>query len=87
MRDIIQRERLIEMAFEGQRFWDLRRWMLAKKYLNNQAQGWNILKTDVREYYRVTTLFTQTFTERDYFWPIAEDETVKNPNLVQNIGW
>lgn len=87
MRDIIQRERLIELAFEGHRFWDLRRWMLAKKYENTPVQGWNVQKIDPREYYHVTTLYNQTFTERDYFWPIAEDETVKNPNLVQNIGW
>lgn len=87
MREIIQRERLIELAFEGQRFWDLRRWLLTKSYENKPAQGWNVQKTDPLEYYRVTTLFNQTFSERDYFWPIAEDETVKNPNLVQNIGW
>lgn len=87
MRDIIQRERLIELSFEGHRFWDLRRWMLAKKYQNTPVQGWNVQKIDPREYYHVTTLYNQTFTERDYFWPIAEDETVKNPNLVQNIGW
>ena len=87
MREIIQRERLIELAFEGHRFWDLRRWMLTKKYENGPVQGWNVQKIDPREYYHVTTLYSQTFTERDYFWPIAEDETVKNPNLVQNIGW
>jgi hypothetical protein len=87
MREIIQRERLIELAFEGHRFWDLRRWMVAKRYMNNPAQGWNVQKNDPREYYRVTNLYNQTFTEREYFWPIAEDETVKNPNIVQNIGW
>ena len=87
MREIIQRERLIELAFEGHRFWDLRRWMLAKKYMNNPVQGWNVQQTDVREYYRVTNFYNQTFTEREYFWPIAEIETVRNPNLVQNIGW
>jgi hypothetical protein len=87
MREIIQRERLIELAFEGHRFWDLRRWMLAKRYMNNPVQGWNVQKNDAREYYRVTTFYYQTFTEREYFWPIAEIETVRNPNLVQNIGW
>ena len=87
MRDIIQRERLIELSFEGHRFWDLRRWLLAKKYMNSPAQGWNVQKGEILEYYRVTTLYTQTFTEREYFWPIAENEIVKNPNLVQNIGW
>jgi hypothetical protein len=61
--------------------------MVAKRYMNNPAQGWNVQKNDPREYYRVTNLYNQTFTEREYFWPIAEDETVKNPNIVQNIGW
>lgn len=34
MREIIHRERLIELAFEGQRFWDLRRWKVGEKVLN-----------------------------------------------------
>jgi len=87
MREIIQRERLIEMAFEGQRFWDLRRWMLAKTYLNKAVKGWDVFQTSVAGYYRVKTLYNQTFSERDYFWPIPEDELIKNPNLVQNLGW
>lgn len=87
MREIIQRERLIEMAFEGSRFWDLRRWKLAREYMNKPIRGWNVLKTEVREYYRVNTLFNQSFTVRDYLWPIRENEQVLNPNLVQNPGW
>ena len=87
MRQIIQRERLIEMAFEGARFWDLRRWKLAQEYMNRPIRGWNVLKQDVREYYRLNTLHTQTFTMRDYLWPIEENELVLNPSLVQNPGW
>ncbi|MEA1896472.1 MAG: RagB/SusD family nutrient uptake outer membrane protein, partial [Bacteroidota bacterium] len=87
MRNIIQKERLIELSFEGSRFWDLRRWKLAQEYLNKPVRGWNVLKQDVREYYRVTTLFNQSFTLRNYLWPIEENETVLNPNLVQNPGW
>lgn len=87
MREIIQKERLIELAFEGHRFWDLRRWMLSKSYLNAPVRGFDVQKNEAVEYYHVLTLFNQGFTERDYFWPIYEDETVKNPNLVQNIGW
>lgn len=87
MREIIQRERLIELAFEGQRFWDLRRWLLAKSYLNKAVKGWDVFQTTTSGYYRVKTLYNQTFTERDYLWPIPETELVKNPNLVQNLGW
>lgn len=87
MRKIIQQERLIEMAFEGARFWDLRRWKLAREYLNKPIKGWNVLKSEVREYYRLNSLFNQSFTVRDYLWPIPEHERILNPNLVQNPGW
>lgn len=87
MRKIIQQERLIEMAFEGSRFWDLRRWKLAYEYMNNPIRGWSVTKADYREYYRLTTLYNQKFELRDYLWPIKEGEIIINPNLVQNPGW
>ena len=87
LREIIQRERMIEMAFEGQRFWDLHRWLLAKSYLNKPVKGWDVSQKSATAYYRAKTLYNQSFSERDYFWPIPEDELIKNPNLVQNLGW
>lgn len=87
MREIIQRERMIEMSFEGSRFWDLRRWKLAKKYMNKPIKGWNVLENSVDDYYNVKVLFTPTFSEKDYLWPIPEDEIIRNPSLIQNPGW
>lgn len=87
MRDIIQHERLIEMAFEGERFWDLRRWKLSKSLMNKPIRGWNVTLGGLDEYYTVTTIHNQTFTERDYFWPIPEGEIINNPKLIQNLGW
>ncbi len=86
MRDIIQQERMIEMAFEGSRFWDLRRWKLASKYMNQPIKGWNISGAGT-DFYHVTTLFNPSFGFRDYLWPIKESEIINNPNLVQNLGW
>lgn len=86
MREIIHRERMIEMAFEGSRFWDLRRWKQSEKYMNRPIQGWNISGRGT-DFYKVVTLFTPEFEFKDYFWPIKEDEMIKNPNLVQNLGW
>src|SRR5699024_8319837 len=40
MRKIIQKERLIELAFEGQRFWDLRRWKTANEYWSLPPMRW-----------------------------------------------
>ncbi len=87
LREIIHRERLIEMSFEGDRFWDLRRWKEAQKYLNDPIQGWDVEKFDPLEYYRVKPIYFQSFTVRDYLWPIPENEIVLNPNMVQNPGW
>jgi starch-binding outer membrane protein, SusD/RagB family len=88
LREIIHRERLIELAFEGKRFWDLRRWKKATEELNKPITGWNVLGTDNETYFQITTLYQQEFiAPRDYFWPISESELLRNPNLKQNLGW
>ncbi|PHN02716.1 RagB/SusD family nutrient uptake outer membrane protein [Flavilitoribacter nigricans] len=88
LRKIIQQERGIELAFEGKRYWDIRRWKLAAKELNEPVQGWNIYGENEESYYQVTTIFRQRFASpRDYFWPISEYTRLQNPNLVQNPGW
>lgn len=87
VREIIQRERLNELAFEQQRFWDLRRWKLAITEMNKTVAGWNVYGSTTETYYRPTNLFQQRFGIKDYFWPIAQGERDVNTNLVQNIGW
>lgn len=87
MREIIQRERLIELSLEGHRFWDLRRWLLAVDQFAQPITGWNRLGKERGEYYQQVTLAMQKFTARDYLWPISVSLLNKNPNLVQTIGW
>ncbi|MDR3245772.1 MAG: RagB/SusD family nutrient uptake outer membrane protein [Prevotellaceae bacterium] len=87
MREIIRRERMIELSFESQRFFDLRRWKLAMDYLNEPVMGWNVQKVNSAEYYMVNTLFTRAFNLRDYLWPLKLSTIQINSNLVQNPGW
>ena len=87
MREIIQRERNIEFACEGQYYWDSRRWKTALREQNRLIQGWDVLKTTVAEYYMVTMLYVQEFTNRNYFAPIPERDIIDNPFLIQNPGW
>ena len=88
LREIIHRERMIELAFEGHRFWDLRRWKEAAEELNKDITGWNFKGTTSGAYYHETHIFSQTFvTPRDYFWPIGLGNTRQNPRLVENPGW
>ncbi|MCH5716465.1 RagB/SusD family nutrient uptake outer membrane protein [Niabella hibiscisoli] len=88
MRDIIHQERGIELSFEGQRFWDLRRWKKAAESINQAITGWSVYQDKTADYYRVRTIYTQNFVSpRDYLWPIRIDDLRVNPNLVQNPGW
>jgi hypothetical protein len=88
LRQIIQRERLNELAFEGARFWDLRRWLLAKDYMNGKpVRGLNARVETYDEFYKVQTLHTQTFNDKDYFWPIKTETVLRNPQLKQSPGW
>ncbi|GGF76473.1 hypothetical protein GCM10011397_19270 [Wenyingzhuangia marina] len=88
MRKIIQKERSIEMAYEGNNFWDNLRWKTAIEEYNNPITGWNVNGDDDDSYYQVITIRQQRFVSpRDYFWPIGEFTLTQNPSLVQNPGW
>lgn len=88
LREIIRQERLIELAFEGHRYDDIRRWKLADEYFNVPVMGWNVNSSEVDDFYELTNTGTRSFiTPRDYFHPISIIELTKNPKLVQNPGW
>ena len=85
MREIIRMERLNELACEGIRFWDLRRW---KKELPREVKGWHIQGETAQEFYRVTTIYLRSkYSYKDYLWPLKLETILKDPNLVQNPGW
>ncbi|MBO9730903.1 MAG: RagB/SusD family nutrient uptake outer membrane protein [Chitinophaga sp.] len=87
MRDIIHQETLIELAFEGQRFWDLRRWKEAQTVLNRPVKGWDLIQETAEAYYRPKVIFSQSFGLKNYFWPISENSLSIDRGLVQNLGW
>jgi hypothetical protein len=89
LRDIIYQERTIELAFEGERFWDIRRWKKISEF-NEQPMGWNVTRGETEEdFYKVIPV-AQTpveFSVRHYLWPIKESEISINRKLVQNYNW
>lgn len=88
LREIIHRERTIELMFEGQRLWDLKRWKEAATELNKDITGWSIQGSTDNTFYKERYIYTQQFiAPRDYFWPIGDYDTRRNPNLVENLGW
>lgn len=77
----IIKERAIELAGEGLRFSDLRRWELAKDYLNGKPEM-ELVTPSSNE-----PLYIRQFLDRDYLWPIPTVEIEMNPELKQNPGW
>jgi len=88
MRLAIQNERRIEMAFEEQRFWDIRRWKIADQVLNGTLHGVTITKTGTSTYtYAPLNVSTVSFANRNYTMPLPYTEVVTDLSLIQNEGW
>lgn len=81
----VKHERRVEMAFEGQRFWDLRRWKNLDETKNIYAV--RITHHDGVLSYEKTLLSERSVSDKLYFYPIANVELFKNKKLVQNSGW
>jgi len=87
LREIIQTERRIELAFEGHRIWDVRRWKKGEE-LNTPVYGLDVNKTNGSEFYSKVKIEERYFdVSRSYLWPISLRELQYNPNLVQNPGY
>ena len=88
MRSIIQRERALELCFEGQRYWDLLRWKTAAQELSGNVTGWDRTAKNADLFYRELTFYSRKFVApRDYLWPLDDQDLLNNPNLVQNPNW
>jgi len=92
MRDIIRRERQIELAFEEHRFFDVRRWRLYDDPIQREKlltiKGVKITKDE----YDVTTyepyiIEKRVWNNRMYNYPIPRAEIIRCPLIKQNPGW
>ncbi len=86
-------ERRIEMSYEDQRFWDIRRWMIAPEVMNEngkaieihvEATDPNDRSTYFNYDYSVYEWQERNWDDRMYFLPIHNDEINRNSNLEQN---
>jgi hypothetical protein len=89
MRSIIQNERRIEMAFEEQRFFDIRRWKLAETVMNQPRMGVSIQNSGGTLIYNYVPvpIASKFIAPKMYLYPIPYPEIVKDPSLKQNPGW
>lgn len=91
MRMAVRNERRIEMAFEEQRFWDIRRWKIAETVGNSDVHGVKITKVAGNTFtFESTTVDKLNFNPaRNYLYPIPLNEILSNPamNGQQNPGY
>jgi hypothetical protein len=98
-RDKIRHERKVELAYEGHRYWDLRRWRTAVTDLSRDFSGLRYI-LDYNSYVAGTpkyklmildkidgSVISPLFREENYYLPITQGRTSNNPKLVENPGY
>lgn len=88
MRSAIQNERRIELAFEGHRFWDIRRWKLGATQ-NKFFTGMEVQRTasGALVAYKRVDVRKHGFNPSLYLWPLPASEVAKSPLTKQNPGY
>jgi len=81
-----QNERFVELAFEGHRFWDVRRWKEADKFFTNIIEM-KLTKNEDGSFTEERRNVTRLWNDKMYLFPIPQTEIMKNGNLTQNPGW
>ena len=77
-----ERERLVELAFENHRFWDVRRWKKGAQYFKE------VQVAEISASMQLTrSTVKRQWDDKYNFYPIPQTENKKNPNLGQNPGW
>ncbi len=99
MQKELRRERRVELAMEGFRYWDLVRWKTAETELPKAILGSYFFKTEPGfstakpnltpdNYILVQSTANRRFNPaKDYLWPLPLNEIALNPQLKQNPGW
>lgn len=90
VRQIIREERQHEFVGEHKRYFDILRWKIAEKVLNEPGYGINKDETSAIGDYTQDKFLGQNRTfdpGKHYLWPIPQHARDNNPNLTQNPNW
>lgn len=88
LRNIIRHERMIELAFEGHRLFDIRRWRIAENVIPGFVEGMTYKNANgVFETIKLEGYLKVFDSAKHYLWPIPKKEIDLNSNLQQNPNW
>lgn len=87
MRERIRNERAVELAFEEQRYFDLKRWKEGDK-LGGNMYGMEVLGTAEEPQFNRFLFEERIFTDKWYLYPIKEEDVMRSQGqVIQNPGW
>jgi hypothetical protein len=91
---ILKRERRVELAWEGLRYWDLIRWGEAVEILDNKPQYGIFLTNNPANYTRFPVganghyfVINLKFKATNIPWPFPQDELDINTSMSQKDNW
>lgn len=91
LRELIRKERMVELAFEGHRYFDVRRWGIAEKEMSGPEFTLNLTATNFDDSWERTSRMWQggerVFEPKHYFFPINQEQLNEMKNITQNWGW
>ena len=83
LQELVRRERRVELAFEGVRYYDIRRWSIFEDVMNGQVTG----AIDPATNQPVNVEVRSADKDRDMIWPIPQAEMLANPKMTQNPNY
>ena len=91
MQKLFEQERMIELLFENERFYDVRRWGIYEREESKTIMGMN-MDGNKESFYRRTVpnsprIGKRVVNRKLMFMPLPDGETRKIPLLDQNPGW
>lgn len=81
MRKVLRRERNSELALEGLRWYDIKRWSAGEQYLNSTVRGAKFASNNTKYIELDKYKFNPN---RDYLWSVPQSQMDINPNLKPN---
>ena len=90
LRDLVRNERRVELAQEGLRFADIRRWNILLDVMNKPIEGieYRDVSSGTPKHTVLIPAERDAYTAKDFWWPIPQAEIDLNPGrITQNEGW